>query len=113
MAGFGVYLAEARKAAHFAYNRASGGGCGARVAAVVDLGHVKVAGTCPCACGCGQAYVDHAGCWYAAQGYDALFVRDASLPATRSREWAVADPLRVDVVAVARIEAGGGGAAEG
>jgi hypothetical protein len=103
MCGFGVYLGEAQKAARFAYNRALGSGRGVRIGSLVDLGHVKAATTCPCACGCGQSFVDHGGLWHTIQGYDTLLVRDESLPATRVREWAVADPLRVDVITIAEI----------
>jgi hypothetical protein len=78
---------------------------GGRLTACVDLGHVKVACDCPCPCGCGKGFVDHPGLWYTAQGYDSLYVRDASLPATRYREWAVADPLRCDVVRLTYVAA--------
>jgi hypothetical protein len=111
MEGFGVYLADFKKAATFATKRAvfdaaHGGVVGAVVVVEVDLGHVKLGTRTPCPCGCGQDYVDHPGSWYARGGYDSLYLRDGSMPATRVREWCVADPGRCRVVRVETVTLG-------
>lgn len=78
---------------------------GGRITACVDIGNVKVAGSCPCPCGCGKPYVDHPGFWFGCQGYDSLYTRDRSVPATKFCEWAIADPLRADVLRLTLVAA--------
>jgi hypothetical protein len=105
MEGFGIYLAEESKAQQFAIKKSVYGPArkaliGASLVVQVDLGHVKVATSELCHCGCRKAYDDHQGHWYSQQGYDTLFLREDSLPASRYREWAIADPLRCSVARV-------------
>ena len=45
--------------------------------------------------------MDRRDAYHAEGGADALFLRDRSLPAASTREWAVADPARVRVRAEA------------
>jgi hypothetical protein len=110
MLGFGVYFGEAAKARDFALKRAvwdegRGAAVGAVVCGVVDLGHVALATSALCPDGCGLAFVDHRGSWYVRGGADALFLRDGSLPAARTREWAVTDPARVSHITVSEATA--------
>ena len=71
----------------------------------VDLGNMKTAHREPCPHGCGKDFVDHGGAWYAWDGYDSLFVPDNSMPATRVKEWCVADPHRILITYVTFPEA--------
>jgi hypothetical protein len=104
MEGFGVYFAERTKADGFAIRRAERVGC--RLDVLVDLGCMKVATPDPCPCGCGKLYVDHYGAFYSRDGFDSLYVRDDSLPATRFMEWCVPDPGRCEIVNVSEVTAG-------
>ena len=76
---------------------------GAVLRCAVDAGHVALALPRACRCGCGQAFADHWGAYHAEGGADALFLRDRSLPAASTREWAVADPARVRVEACGEV----------
>ena len=49
--------------------------------------------------------MDRRGAYHAEGGADALFLRDRSLPAASTREWAVADPARVRVEACGKVAA--------
>lgn len=113
-----MYLGGPAKARHYAVRRAVDDPrkLGAIVAVAADLGFVKVATPDPCPCGrcasrtpdgAGMRFVDHFGFWYSRCGYDTLYVRDGSLPATTTREWAVADPWRCRVVGVAIVDGAG------
>jgi hypothetical protein len=112
MEGYGVYLADHEKAAHYASRRANfdKNKRGGVIAFLVDIGHCKVGLPEPCKCGCVEwkgrgnpnpvMYLDHAGRWYTNEGFDTLYLRDNSMPATRAREWCVADPARCLVLGV-------------
>jgi hypothetical protein len=66
----------------------------------VDLGHCKTAKRVPCGHSpdCKSNFVDHAGMWYAREGYDSVFVPDNSKPATSTKEWCVVDVSRIKVL---------------
>ena len=103
MLGLGVYVGEADKADEFAMKRSTWDAkrstlVGARVGLLIDVGHIKVGRKEACPCSCGKAFVDHPGLFYSVQGCDTLFLRDNSLPATRYREWSIADPARCTVL---------------
>lgn len=49
--------------------------------------------------------MDRRGAYHAEGGADALFLRNRSLPAASTREWAVADPARVHVEACGKVAA--------
>ena len=108
MEGFAVYFAGRAKATEYALRRAavSGARVAALIAVSVDLGRLALARRRPCPCGCGRLFLDHAGSWYTRHGADALYVRDGSMPATRVREWAVADPARCSVLRVEEVTLG-------
>lgn len=109
MGGFGCYFGGDRnKADYYALRRAvydseKNTHTGATVLSVIDLGNVHVARRIPCSCGCGTNYVDHWGSWYNLKGYDSLYTRDNSAGAVIDREWAIADPLRVQVHSIVKI----------
>lgn len=105
MEGFAVYFADRDKATFFAtkraaYNSATQTSTGGLLVVAVDVGVQKLGVAVPCPCGCGKEYVDHWGAWYSRQGADTLYLRDYSLPATRTAEWAVADPARCVILRV-------------
>ncbi len=87
--------AYARKAAEF--DPGTGTWRGLVLKCNVDLGHCKTATwePCPAPHKCNKSYVDHLGYWSTRQGYDSVYLRPKSLPATHTEEWCVADPARV------------------
>eukprot|EP01138_Halocafeteria_seosinensis_P015281 gb/GECG01015597.1/.p1 GENE.gb/GECG01015597.1/~~gb/GECG01015597.1/.p1 ORF type:complete len:752 (+),score=78.43 gb/GECG01015597.1/:1-2256(+) len=74
---------------------------------ITDLGHCKVAQNEPDPSGIRSGphgeirkFLDHNGTWYAWEGYDSLYLRDNSQPASNTAEWCVVDPCRVHIHAV-------------
>lgn len=80
---------------------------GALIEVVTDLGHCKVAQRVPDPQGIRGSFtksvgnfLDHNGTWYAWEGYDSLYLRDNSKPASTTAEWCVVDPQRIRIVGV-------------
>jgi hypothetical protein len=80
------------------------GGLGALLSVRADLGRCKLAPRRLDPSGVYHArdstFCDHAGLWHAAEGFDALYLRDGSQPASATAEWCVADPRRLAVTHV-------------